>query len=417
MRGQHHPLHPTTRMALADLRRAGGKAIVLLNRRGWSNFLSCRSCGEVWMCPNCEVALVLHRATGLSPATTAAIASGCRAAAASCSSVALARHGAGTERIERELAEALGDAVFPVLRLDADSSGLEQRARTLERFGAARAGRARRNADGRQGPRLPRRRRSGSCSTPTRRCASPTSAPRSERSRWSPSSPAGRAAARPAGRVLVQTLAPTRARSSSPRGTTPTASSPTSCPAARSLRYPPFASLIRIVCSASDPGDAHGRSRPPCTGGSRRRTPPCSARRRCSACADALAARSSSRRPTARAAIAAVRGGGRRDRPRGLQARCQRQRRRRSAMTRQTETDDVDTRLKPWPNTHQSSSKSSRRRPSRTPRPSSIPRSRRGGRRRSRTCASSAIRCCRRRRGRSSGSTTRFARRSHGWAS
>ena len=44
--------------------RARGKAIVLLNRRGWSNFLSCRSCGRVWSCPHCDVALVLHRADG-----------------------------------------------------------------------------------------------------------------------------------------------------------------------------------------------------------------------------------------------------------------------------------------------------------------------------------------------------------------
>ena len=48
-----------------------------------------------------------------------------------CSSVALARHGAGTERIEHELAAALGEADFPVLRLDADSVGLAARARTL----------------------------------------------------------------------------------------------------------------------------------------------------------------------------------------------------------------------------------------------------------------------------------------------
>ncbi len=61
MRSSHQPLHPETRMALADLRHAGGKAIMLLNRRGWSNFLSCRNCGRVWLCPNCEVALVLHR--------------------------------------------------------------------------------------------------------------------------------------------------------------------------------------------------------------------------------------------------------------------------------------------------------------------------------------------------------------------
>ena len=51
MRGQAHGLHPVTAHALAEVRSAGGKAIVLLNRRGWSNFLSCRSCGRVWSCP------------------------------------------------------------------------------------------------------------------------------------------------------------------------------------------------------------------------------------------------------------------------------------------------------------------------------------------------------------------------------
>ena len=105
MRDRHQPLHPETRMALADLRHAGGKAIVLLNRRGWSNFLSCRACGRVWMCPNCEVALVLHRdRRATSPAITAAIASRCRSAARDCASVSVARHGAGTERVEHELA-------------------------------------------------------------------------------------------------------------------------------------------------------------------------------------------------------------------------------------------------------------------------------------------------------------------------
>ncbi len=64
MRGQRTGLHPETASALAEVRARGGKAIVLLNRRGWSNFLSCRSCGRVWSCPECDVALVLHRAGG-----------------------------------------------------------------------------------------------------------------------------------------------------------------------------------------------------------------------------------------------------------------------------------------------------------------------------------------------------------------
>ena len=59
---------PPARSTSARARRsttsaaASEKAIVLLNRRGWSNFLSCRSCGRVWECPNCDVTLVLHRA-------------------------------------------------------------------------------------------------------------------------------------------------------------------------------------------------------------------------------------------------------------------------------------------------------------------------------------------------------------------
>ena len=62
--GRPGPLHERTREALDEVRRRGEKAIVLLNRRGWSNFLSCRACARVWECPNCDVTLVLHRARG-----------------------------------------------------------------------------------------------------------------------------------------------------------------------------------------------------------------------------------------------------------------------------------------------------------------------------------------------------------------
>ena len=60
MREARRALHPRTHEALADAR----KAIVLLNRRGWSNFLTCRSCGQAWGCPSCDVTLVMHRADG-----------------------------------------------------------------------------------------------------------------------------------------------------------------------------------------------------------------------------------------------------------------------------------------------------------------------------------------------------------------
>jgi primosomal protein N' (replication factor Y) len=123
MREQVDALHPATTQALAEVRRTRGKAIVLLNRRGWSNFLSCRTCGAVWGCPQCDVALVLHRAAGL----LACHHCGHRErvpARCDCGSTAVARHGAGTERLQHDLTVALGDGErFPIFRLDADTLG------------------------------------------------------------------------------------------------------------------------------------------------------------------------------------------------------------------------------------------------------------------------------------------------------
>jgi primosomal protein N' (replication factor Y) (superfamily II helicase) len=105
-------LHPETAEAL----HGAGKAIVLLNRRGWSNFLTCRSCGHVWMCPECDVSLVLHRAQDLLACHHCGHRARVPAGCPECRSVSVARHGAGTERLEHEL----GEAGLPVWRLDAD---------------------------------------------------------------------------------------------------------------------------------------------------------------------------------------------------------------------------------------------------------------------------------------------------------
>jgi primosomal protein N' (replication factor Y) len=141
MRDQHHPLHPRTRMELAELRRAHGKAIILLNRRGWSNFLSCAACGKVWSCPNCEVTLVLHRREGYVACHHCGHREPMPSRCSHCGSAALARHGAGTERLEHELRDALGGEDFPVFRLDADSArGKDRAAATLSGFAAAGAG-------------------------------------------------------------------------------------------------------------------------------------------------------------------------------------------------------------------------------------------------------------------------------------
>jgi len=253
MRGQHHPLHPAARMALADLRHGGGKVIVLLNRRGWSNFLSCRSCGRVWMCPNCEVALVLHRAgdvvAGHPRGPREAVPSRCPA----CASVAVARHGAGTERIERELSLALGNRAFPVLRLDADASSLDLRAETLARFAAAPAGvlvGTQMVAKGHDFPDVSL----GIVLDADQTLRFPDFRAE-ERTFALVTQLAGRVGRGPAGgRVLVQTTAP-QARSIRFASHHDSAGFLADELGRRELlSYPPFASLIRIVCAGPEPG-------------------------------------------------------------------------------------------------------------------------------------------------------------------
>src|SRR4051794_5383806 len=134
MRGAGHPLHPETRRALGEVR----KGIVLLNRRGWSNFLTCRSCGKVWECPQCDVALVLHRAEGALACHHCGHRERVPQRCDACGSLAVARYGAGTERVEHELREALD---VPVFRLDADTAGAKDAVpELLGRFDAAPAG-------------------------------------------------------------------------------------------------------------------------------------------------------------------------------------------------------------------------------------------------------------------------------------
>jgi primosomal protein N' (replication factor Y) len=138
------PLHPRTVEALAGVGEQRAKAIVLLNRRGWSPFLACRSCGRAWSCPQCDVSLVIHRGSG-EPGGWTLRCHHCGhgehapASCPDCGSVALARHGAGTERLATLLADAA--APLPVFRLDSDSAaGVGGHLRILRRFDEAESG-------------------------------------------------------------------------------------------------------------------------------------------------------------------------------------------------------------------------------------------------------------------------------------
>jgi len=254
MRGLHNPLHPDTRLALADCRREGGKAIVLLNRRGWSNFLSCGSCGRVWICPNCDVALVLHRARGVVACHHCGHREQVPSNCPDCGSVSVARHGAGTERLEHELVSALAGDGFPVLRLDADAAGLDARARILERFHTAAAGvlvgtqmvaKGHDFADVGLGVVIDA---DQTLRFPDFRAEERTFALVTQL--------AGRTGRGSAGRVLVQTMEP----AARPIALAAQHDSETflrgELRRRKALAYPPFTTLIRIVCAAVDAGAA-----------------------------------------------------------------------------------------------------------------------------------------------------------------
>ncbi|HEY3205508.1 MAG TPA: primosomal protein N' [Gaiellaceae bacterium] len=127
-----YPLSAPLLAGLGEIAERGGKAILLLNRRGIAPALHCRACGSTLRCPNCDVALVLH-GDGRLRCHHCAHAEQVPETCPACGSVELARIGAGTQRLERELAAHVPELV--PIRIDADTAqSPEALADALRRF-------------------------------------------------------------------------------------------------------------------------------------------------------------------------------------------------------------------------------------------------------------------------------------------
>ncbi len=109
------PLHRELEAVLAN----GKQAILFLNRRGFAPSLICESCGAVVECPNCSVALTLHRSHGDRLRCHYCDFSRPNVERCDkCSGRRLAQEGVGTERMEQVLADAFPSA--RIARLDRD---------------------------------------------------------------------------------------------------------------------------------------------------------------------------------------------------------------------------------------------------------------------------------------------------------
>jgi primosomal protein N' (replication factor Y) len=130
-----YPLSAPLLAELGQIADHGGRAILLLNRRGVAPAVHCRACGTSRRCHACDVALTLH-ADGRLHCHHCGYTQAVPEACPSCGSVELARVGAGTQRLETELARQLPE--LERIRLDADTAGERGALRdALARFAAA----------------------------------------------------------------------------------------------------------------------------------------------------------------------------------------------------------------------------------------------------------------------------------------
>ncbi|HEU5142105.1 MAG TPA: primosomal protein N' [Solirubrobacterales bacterium] len=244
------PIHPTTWEALEEVRAAGSKAIVMVNRRGFAPWLTCRSCGHHWGCPHCDVSLIVHRGAGRIVCHHCAHAEPLPASCPECRSTTLSRAGVGSEQIEALLAERL--APMPVFRLDSDvAAGRGAHARILAAFGEAASGilvGTQMVAKGHDFPEVTLSAIVDADATlrfPDFRAAERTFAMVAQLAGRSGRGEAG-------GRVVVQTLAPQAPSVVHAAAHDAPGFLAEEVDRRQALRYPPFSSLVRILLRSSE---------------------------------------------------------------------------------------------------------------------------------------------------------------------
>ena len=99
---------------------AGKQAILFVNRRGYSTFVSCRSCGYTVTCTQCDVSMTYHSAENTLRCHYCGQEQAVPTVCPECGSKYIKYFGTGTQRVEEEVKRFFPD--IPVLRMDNDTT-------------------------------------------------------------------------------------------------------------------------------------------------------------------------------------------------------------------------------------------------------------------------------------------------------
>lgn len=120
MRGEEGPISRPLAESVRSSFAAGRQSILFLNRRGFSYFFRCGSCGHELKCPNCSVALTYHKDRDSLVCHYCGYRAAPPRSCPECGSLDVGWAGFGTERVEEEASRLFPD--MRIRRLDADST-------------------------------------------------------------------------------------------------------------------------------------------------------------------------------------------------------------------------------------------------------------------------------------------------------
>ena len=97
--------------------------ILLLNRRGYATYVSCKNCGFTFKCPNCDITLTYHKSSNTLRCHYCGHGEKVYNKCPKCGEESLSNLGVGTQKIEEELQKMFSDA--RILRMDYDTTSLK----------------------------------------------------------------------------------------------------------------------------------------------------------------------------------------------------------------------------------------------------------------------------------------------------